>query len=220
MLQKNIKNIIFDYGNMIINLSIDATYQAFKKLGTDDFANEWEAINNSNLFPKYERGDISTIEFREILKTALPKTVKNEEIDWAWNQILKDMPYRRIELLKNIRTNYKTFLLSNSNEIHFLQYSKSLLKEFGIDNFNHLFDKAYFSFKENLLKPEAEFYKKTLKDNNLKPEETLFIDDMEQNTIAASNQQIKTIWLKKGIDICDLFNEDYQLNKFAYELII
>jgi putative hydrolase of the HAD superfamily len=219
MAEKTIRNIIFDYGNVVINLDIDATYKAFENIGASRFSEVWNDIMQSQLFQKYERGDISSSDFRNILRNAFSNDVTNNQIDWAWNQILKDMPTPRIDLLKNIRTHYRTFLLSNSNEIHYQHYLKDLQSQHHLENFDVLFEKAYFSYQLNLIKPEKIFYQTVLHNHHLKEDETLFIDDLKQNIDAASALGIKTIWLKEGIDICDLFDANNQLNDTAFLLM-
>ena len=219
MAEKTIKNIIFDYGNVIINLDIDATYRAFEKLGATRFSEVWNEIMKDQLFQKYERGDISNADFRNFLRNAFPKRITDNEIDRAWNKILKDMPTSRIQLLLNLKSQYRTFILSNSNDIHAQHYTKDLQKIHHIQNFDQLVEKAYFSFQVNLAKPEAAFYQLLLNNHGLKPEETLFIDDIKQNIDAATALGIQTLWLIPGMDICDLFDETSRLNRYAMNRI-
>jgi putative hydrolase of the HAD superfamily len=219
MTQKSIKNIIFDYGNVIINLDIDATYRAFEELGAARFGEVWEEIMKDRLFQKYERGDISNTDFRNFLRKALPSGTSDEKIDQAWNEILKDMPASRIQLLDKIRNQYRTFILSNSNEIHYRHYVKDLQNIHHFQDFDQLVEKAYFSFQVNLAKPEAAFYQLVMNIHGLKPEETLFIDDLKQNIDAAAALGIQTLWLAPGMDICDLFDEKNQL-KFSDQFTV
>ncbi len=211
MTQKTIKNIIFDYGNVIINLDIDATYRAFEALGAARFSEAWDEIMQNQLFQQYERGDISNGDFRNFLRKALPPETSDEKIDQAWNEILKDMPDSRIQLLHNLKNLYRTFILSNSNEIHYQHYVKDLQEIHHFQDFDHLVEKAYFSFQVNLAKPEASFYQLLLNNHGLKPEETLFIDDLKQNIDAAAALGIQTLWLAPGMDICDLFDDGNRL---------
>lgn len=219
MAKKNIKNIIFDYGNVIINLDIEATYNAFEQIGAIRFDEKWKEIMDEQVFKKYERGDITSSDFRNILRASFSKSVSDPQIDWAWNQLLKDMPSSRIELLKKIKSKFRTFILSNSNEIHYNYYSNELKTKHDIDHFDLLFEKAYFSYQINLIKPEQEFYRVVLSNHHLNPNETLFIDDLKQNTDAASQLGINTVWLKPEIDICDLFNSDLQINDFCFSIM-
>ena len=53
-----IKNIIFDYGDIFINLDKPATKLELQKLGVDDFTPEMTAQNHA-----YEKGLITTAQF-------------------------------------------------------------------------------------------------------------------------------------------------------------
>ena len=55
------------------------------------------------------------------------------------------------------------------------------------------FDGGIISYKENLLKPEAEIYIKLLDTYNLNAEECLFIDDTLVNIEAANKLGINTL---------------------------
>ena len=217
MTHKNIKNIIFDYGNVIINLDINATYNAFHQLGALDFASDWDKIMANKLFYLFERGDISVPDFRKELKMSFPHPVTDTQLDWAWNVLLKDMPEKRISLLKNIHSIYRTFILSNSNKIHYDYYVNDLKTQYQLSDFDQLVEKAYFSFHVNLIKPEPEFYQLLLSNHDLIPEETLFIDDLKKNIEAASQLGINTLWLTPEIDICDLFDENNQINDLCFQ---
>ncbi len=219
MTQKTIKNIIFDYGNVIINLHIEATFRAFERVGAVKFADDWNKIMAAKLFHQFERGDISVPDFRIELRKSFNKEVTDQEIDWAWNQILGEMPVSRIALLKNIRPNYRTFILSNSNEIHYDYYTSDLQKTHHLNDFDQLVEKAYFSYQVNLIKPEPEFYQLLLNNHNLKPEETLFIDDLKHNIDGASALGLNTLWLTPKMDICDLFDEKNRLNEVCFSKI-
>lgn len=220
MAQNTIKNIVFDYGNVIINLDIDATYRAFEELGATRFDETWQEIIRDQLFQKYERGDISNADFRNFLRKALPSGITDETIDQAWNEILKDMPASRIQLLLNLKSRYRTFILSNSNEIHYQHYVKDLQEIHHFRDFDQLVEKAYFSFQVNLAKPEAAFYQLLLNNHGLKPEETLFIDDLKQNIDAAAALGMQTLWLAPGMEICNLFDVNNQLNEYARSKIV
>ena len=53
-----IKNIIFDFGDIFINLDKEATYKEMAKLGVSNISEEMIAV-----YHQYEKGLISTDEF-------------------------------------------------------------------------------------------------------------------------------------------------------------
>ena len=51
---KQYKNIIFDFGGVIININYDLTTEAFAKLGINDFNSFFSKAKQNNLFDNYE----------------------------------------------------------------------------------------------------------------------------------------------------------------------
>jgi len=201
---KGIKNIIFDYGGVIINIDFKLSINAFKKLG---FINVEDCIFKSKgyyLLLKMEKGEISGNDFRNEIRKIANLKLTDHQIDFAWNALLLDMPIKRIKLLEKLKTNYRIFLLSNTNSIHYNKYLKDLQNNFGYSDFNKLFDKAWFSFQIKMVKPDSEIFKYALSAASILPNETLFIDDSITNIEIAKEIGIKTYYLNSE-DIINAF---------------
>ena len=199
----NIKNIIFDLGGVILNINPDLTLTAFEQLGCSNFNELYSQFKQTELFDRYEMGLISTSDFRNELKNKLPVNLSDEQIDEAWNKLLLDFPEERIELIQKLKRRYRTFLLSNTNEMHYKKYTKDFRKQFGFE-LNSLFEKTYYSFKKNMKKPDGKFFIKIIEANNLNPNETLFIDDTEIHIKSAQKTGIQTFHLTNGKTINDI----------------
>ena len=89
-----IKAIIFDLGDVIIDLDYDATKRAFKALGATNVDHVYDHRNQSKLFDDFELGVIDQDHFRKALKEQLNiQEEKTEKFDAAWNaQLLKIDP--------------------------------------------------------------------------------------------------------------------------------
>lgn len=192
----NYKNIIFDFGGVIININYQLTTKAFQKLGLENFDELFSKAKQSNLFDLYEKGSISSAEFRKRLNSFLNLKLSDTEIDAAWNAMLLDLPQDRLDLLKKLKQTHRTFLLSNTNEIHIHTIWKTLKTEKGIDGMGDFFENVYLSYEMGMRKPDAEIFEKVLKENNLDPSETLFIDDSPQHIEGAKKLGIQTYWLE------------------------
>ncbi|PTX61709.1 putative hydrolase of the HAD superfamily [Kordia periserrulae] len=196
-----IKNIIFDYGDIFINLDKTATNRELLQLGISDFTPEMISKNQA-----YEKGLITTDEFVDFYHTQFPKATKNQLID-AWNAILLDFPKHRMEFIKNLAkdNNYRLFILSNTNDLHI----SWIQQDWGMElytEFKNCFEQFYLSHEIHLRKPDANIYEFVLQQNNLQPEETIFIDDTKENTETAASLGIHTWNLIPGKeDIVDLF---------------
>lgn len=200
-----IKNIIFDFGGVIINIDHSLPGKKFMELGIKNFDKLYSQALQNHLFDKLERGEITPGEFRNDLRKYIPITVSDNEIDDAWNSIILDIPPERIKILEKLQNNYQTFLLSNTNEIHYDCYRANLEKVYGYKNFDELFKKAYFSFEMGMQKPYPEIYETVLSENNLIANETLFIDDTLKHVEGAARVGIRAFHLEKGVEIARLF---------------
>ncbi|MDO6490807.1 MULTISPECIES: HAD-IA family hydrolase [unclassified Cellulophaga] len=188
-----IKNIIFDFGDIFINLDKTATALELSKFGFTEITPELDTLMKS-----YEKGLISSDDFiadtNKIFTTATP-----EQLKIAWNKIILDFPEERLTFIETLakETNYRLFLLSNTNKLHIEQ----VIKNMNIDRYNRFkncFEQFYLSHLINFRKPDAAIYEFVLKENNLKAKESFFIDDTKENTIAAEKLGIKSWNLQVG----------------------
>ncbi|MCF8378558.1 MAG: HAD family phosphatase [Bacteroidales bacterium] len=199
-----IKNIIFDFGGVIINIDYFRTRDAFLKLGLDNFDEIYSQFNQNPIFDQFETGRINEdIFFSEIEKLSEGRLIRKDSIE-AWNAMLLDFPQDNYEFLKSIKNKYRTFLLSNTNETHLEYYFNKLKVWYGIENMDPLFEKTYFSCRLNLRKPNVEIFDYVLKDSQLRPEETLFIDDSPQHVEGARKAGLRAFHLTKPKGIIDL----------------
>ncbi|MEI6456059.1 MAG: HAD family phosphatase [bacterium] len=202
-----IKNIIFDFGGVLCDLDIKRTERKFFEMGLKNFASDYSVTERDDLFRMLERGSLTPQQFHESLKQFFTRSVSDEEIDNAWNALLLGIPEERIRLLEEVRKEYRIFLLSNSNEIHYKQFLADFTSRFGYRDFTDLFEKVYFSFQIHLQKPAKEVFDFVLRDSNLSPQETLFIDDSFQHIDGARTAGIHACHLKinEGEVVTDLF---------------
>ena len=109
-----INAIIFDFGDIFINLEKEKSIEEFKKLGLNG-PNE-ELIAKNDLF---EKGQITELQFIESFQKFIPNA-SLEEIIKAWNSIIGDFPLYRLEFLQMLSTRYRLFLLTNTAIGYFL----------------------------------------------------------------------------------------------------
>ena len=183
----NIKNIIFDLGGVILNIDYHLTINAFKQLGFDDFDKLFTKAQQTGVFDKLDKGLVTPAEFRDGIRQLANKPFTDEQIDNAWNAMLLDFPTPRLKLLEQIHNQYRTFLLSNTNQIHIEVYNQILHNTFGVKNLSHFFEKEYYSHEIHMRKPDAEIFEFIIHQNELRAEETLFIDDSEQHIMGAKS---------------------------------
>ncbi len=201
-----IENIIFDFGGVVLDIEPELTVKEFAKLGFTDFNKIETPAFTQEIIQKFEKGIYTPEVFRNKLRSFLNVKATDQQIDEAWNALLFDIPRERIEVIEEVKKKYPIYLLSNSNEIHYDLYVRDLQLRFGYQEFDALFNKAYFSFDLHLIKPDPDIYEFVMYQHNLKPQTTLFIDDKEENIETAKALGFKTYLLKAPERIRDLFN--------------
>src|SRR4051812_47176498 len=112
------KNIIFDFGGVIINIDYNLVVKSFAMIGLPHFEAWFSQQGQRSLFDEYEKGKISSGDFRKTLKEHCIPGTTDDQIDAAWNAMTLDLPKERLALLMELKAKYRTFLLSNTNEIH------------------------------------------------------------------------------------------------------
>lgn len=190
---QNIKNIIFDYGNVIFTIDFKKTQDAFTDLGVDSVESFYAHKGHHSIFDQFEKGEITAAEFRIGIREITNKSnLTDQQIDDTWNSLLIGIPEGNHELLLKVKQHYRTFLLSNINEIH-LDYINNYLKtEFDLAGNEGFFEKIYYSHLVGKRKPNRDIFEQVLAENELNPDETLFIDDSPQHLKTAAELGIQT----------------------------
>lgn len=201
----NYKNIIFDLGGVILNIDYTLLIKAFKNLEIEHFDELYSQAHQIKWFDQYEKGQISSADFRNEIRNYAKKDIPDTLIDTAWDAMLLDLPAERLKLLQAFRKTHRTFLLSNTNDIHMTAINKYLQKTYEISDLSGCFEKLYLSYKIGMRKPNADIFELVLSENKLIPAETLFIEDSIQHIEAAKNLGIQTHWLRKGEELSALF---------------
>ena len=203
---KGIQNIIFDLGGVIINLDQSRTIESFSRASDISFRGIYEG-KDQELFHALEMGKVSSMEFFKEIRRQTGFKGSEIELMNAWNAMLLDVPEERLEALVEMKHNYNTFLLSNTNEPHIEAIELELENEHGIKNFDDYFDKVYYSCRLGIRKPDKEIFELVLNENKLKPEETVFIDDSAQHVKAAGELGINAFLLQKNMSVNDLLKQ-------------
>ena len=173
-----IDTIIFDFGDIFINLDKQATIDGLERLGLSSWNEDLDQLNIS-----FEKGQIS----RDAFLLGIQKQIPNATIDeilMAWNAVLLDFPLYRLEFLQLLSKKFRLFLLSNTDAIHIDHFEQREGASFYGD-FYQCFEKVYFSYEMGMRKPDAEIYTTLINRHELAPKRTLFVDEKKDNTDAA-----------------------------------
>ena len=204
MKRKGIKNLIVDFGGVLIDLDRQRCLENFRELGLPDVEHTLDLYHQQDFFQQYEKGLISSADFRNVIREKIGKDVDDARIDAAWNSFLVSIPTYKLDLLLALRKDYVVYLLSNTNEIHWKWACEHAFpyKTFRVEDY---FEHIFLSYEMKMAKPDEEIFRKVLDDAGLDPKETFFIDDSETNCLTARSLGISTYTPKAGEDWSHLF---------------
>ncbi len=198
----SVKNILFDLGNVIIDIDIPRTSQELFKLFRRQDLKDQILEELKPVLLDYETGQLSDELFiNSLLRYARPQ-VYAQQIIRAWNAMLIDIPPERLDFLKVLRTQqYNLYLLSNTNKLHLSWINNYLNKNFNSPSLDVWFDRSYYSHVIKLRKPQVSCFEFVLQDAGLLADETLFIDDTLENIDSAKSLGIRTLYLTGGHEV-------------------
>ena len=203
----SVNSIIFDLGGVIVNIDYMKTQRAFEKLGLASFKDVYSQAAQTGVFDLYEKGLIDTSIFREKLRLLAPDfKVCDEDLDSAWNAMILDLPPHRLDILAKLKSCFRTFLLSNTNDLHIKSFHNQLKQELGEENLNNYFEKVYYSYKINLRKPDREIFEYVLQENELDAKLTLFIDDTIRHVQSAKAIGIQALHVGTDVTLEELYS--------------
>lgn len=194
-----IKAIIFDFGDVFINLDKDGTSRKLKEMNIEKLPESIIAKNK-----EYEQGFVTSDEISDFYRGEFPQ-LQNEDFLNSWNSMLLEFPEYRFRFIEKLaeKNEHKLILLSNTNDNH-IEHIKNNVSFFN--EFKDCFDAFYLSHEIGMRKPEPRIFEFVLENHDLKPEECLFIDDTSENTETASRLGFHTWNIEPTReDVIDLF---------------
>lgn len=192
---KNIRTILFDFGNVLIDIDIPHAKAKLESLMRLDLPAKAVERHLVQLIHQYETSAIDTDGFiNGILKFAQPE-VRSEDVVEAWNSMLIGMPRYRLAMLEAIKDNVTLMLLSNTNALHIEWVHNHMVNMHGIADFERrYFHGVFYSHLIRLRKPQPEAFQFVMNNAYVTPSSTLFIDDVPENIRTAKRLGFKT-WL-------------------------
>lgn len=188
-----IKNLIFDFGDVLINLDKQAVPVGLATYGTRAVDGRLEGLAR-----RYEKGQISTDRFLGDA-CAILQEPEPERLATLWNRTIRDFPEERLVFLENLKraAGHRIFLLSNTNELH-IQHVEKQMGPMRYGRFRACFEGYYLSHEIGMRKPDAAIFRHVLQSHGLEAGETLFIDDTEEHILGAAALGIRTWHLQVG----------------------
>ena len=203
-MKNNIRNLLFDLGNVIVDIDIDGAFSRLRGLFHADA--KYELIEKA--FVDYECGRISTDIFINTMLRQSERKYQAIDVIEAWNSMLIGIPSYRLDMLEKLRSNYNVYLLSNTNALHLEWIHRYVRKVHHVDSFEkQYFDHAFYSHLVGDRKPNASLFKFVIEDAYMTPALTLYMDDVQENLDVASKLGFETYLVKPGEEIAEYLKE-------------
>lgn len=207
---KNVKNLLFDFGGVIMNLDKERAVSRFKEIGVANINDYLTSYRHKGIFLDYEIGKLDRPQFAAALRELTGNDkITEADVDYAWQGFLIGILEYKFQMLKDLRKDYKVYLLSNINPSAIDWAYTPAFSPTGepIDAF---FDKCYMSYKVGYAKPDREIFEYIIRDSGMIPQETLFFDDAQKNIDAGIEFGFQTYLTDQNEDLLKVVS---QINK-------
>lgn len=198
-----IKNLLFDLGGVIMDIRRLNCVKSFERIGMTDADSFLGEYAQKGPFLLLEEGAITPEQFRNEVRKLIKGDVTDEQIDSAFCDFLIGIPRHRLETLRELKTRYGIYMLSNTNPI---MWHSRIAEEFRQEGFdiNYYFDEIVTSFEARSIKPDRLIFETVITKCGINPEETLFLDDSQKNLDAATQLGFKTALVTPGSEFINL----------------
>lgn len=163
--------MVFDLGNVLLPFDykiILGKLEGVEKGLGEKFVAYYR--DNYDVHRRYERGELSSDEFTDILLNVLEHKISKEQFISIYSDMF-EVNTELVAALPVLKANYKLVLLSNTNDIH---------ERYGWSGnaFLKFFDKLVLSHKVGAVKPEEKIYRVVEEFTRVPPAEHFYIDDI------------------------------------------
>ena len=192
-------DIILDMGNVLLEWNKDKILQGVSELKKDYLILD-KTIFQSGLWERLDLGAMTREELVLKVESMIGSTYqkKVEEVIWNWPSYI-DIYREVFPVLSELKKKGdRIFVLSNTSKVFY-----DLLEE-QLSPLKDLLDGFVLSCDIKAIKPDLAMFKEILDKYQLDPANCVFLDDIEDNTIAAQNLGIRAYQIKKRSDVVDI----------------
>lgn len=194
-----IKNIIFDFGGVIVDISRTHAVKRFESIGVANADELLDKYHQKGIFLEVEDGRIDAAEFCAKLGEMCGREISFEEAQYAWLGFMDGVPQYRLDYLLELRKKYRLYLLSNTNPFIMGWARSTGFTSAGLPLDDYL-DKLYLSYQVGVVKPNREIFDFMIQDSGLIPEESVFVDDGGANIEMGASLGFRTMQPLNGED--------------------
>lgn len=191
-----IKNIIFDFGGVILDLRPDRCAEQFASIGIPEAGQYMSYTHQQGVLDAVERGQLNLAEFCNGIRALHQGPYEcgeplNRQIVQAYSSMADGIPAYKLDFCQSLRDEgYHVSLLSNTNLVHWGFCRRDFLMAGYVPE--ELFEHLWLSCEMGMAKPDPEVFQRVLRDSGYDPAETLFVDDSPKNCAVAETFGIHT----------------------------
>jgi FMN phosphatase YigB (HAD superfamily) len=201
--------VIFDVGRVIIRVDLSRSMQALGKRDGLSHIQVLRELEADPRWPDWQEGRMSARDWHAHLSKKLHFSYNFEEFCSIWNSVLYPETILPDLLFERLATKCDLALLSNTDPIHVAHFETNY-------SFVRLFPVRVYSCRVGSSKPGAAIYHHALRELRALPEKTMFIDDMQENVVAAASLGINAFHF---ISADDLYAEFSRLGLWTFKVV-
>lgn len=191
----NYEAIVFDFGGVLFEIDYNAPVRAFEALGMESFAATYSQAQQDEIFDLLETGKIPGEAFYDWISNFLPNASR-QQLENAWNCILTQLIPERVDYIFKLKEKgIRTFIFSNTNELHVAVFERMIEESYGLEKFKSAFEFIHYSNVLGMRKPNPEAFLELCRIHGLTPEKTIFIDDSIQHVEGSVRAGLKGLHL-------------------------
>ena len=200
---KDTETIIFDLGEVIIDLDSKRVIDQFQKQSDKSAEDIIRLISKSQDLIDYEVGKMTDAEFCQVVNELLSIELSQASFEAIWNSFLGIIKLDKLHLMLALKEKFNVLILSNTNAIHQRAFDRRVGEHIPSKTMADMVHTAYYSHELGLRKPDPHIYQKVIDLQNLNPAKTIFFDDRLENITAAQDSGIQAIQVTYSDQILD-----------------
>ncbi|KXU04982.1 HAD family hydrolase [Streptococcus oralis] len=181
-MDKNIKQIIFDMGNVLIEWDAKKIIAAIE---SDPKRQEtlFQTIMESGIWEQQDSGELAIERASRLVKDQLDESYEPaiDKVFYRWFDYVKVNTQLQDYAIRLKHQGYALYILSNTSEIYY-----QLVKEGKLPIAQVLSGKV-LSFEENRMKPDPKIFRLLCERYGLDAKACLYVDDLQQNVLVAQS---------------------------------
>jgi len=200
-----IKNLIFDFGGVIVDINRDNAVKHFESLGLVNAEELLDKYHQRDIFLEVEDGRIDADEFCHKLGEYCHREISFKEAKAAWLAFFVGDPQYRLDYLEELHKKYEIYILSNTNPF-VMSWARSSEFTASGKSLDYYVDKVYASYQVKSVKPHKEIFEYMIRNAKINPSESVFIDDGSANVQMGKELGFRVLQPTNGEDWRDKLN--------------